>query len=79
MIVAGERESKTWIVRRGETLTVSILDSHPDDLWRCPGKGGVNGTPPPRHWVGGSSGFPVGTDEDGTVTASCEPGPPGNV
>ena len=74
-----EREPKTWIVQPGETLTVSADDVRPDDLYRCPGKGGVNGTPDPGHGVGGSGGLSVETAEDGTVTATCEAGPPGNV
>jgi hypothetical protein len=71
-----ERGPKTWVVQPGETLTLSADEVRPDDLYRCPGKGGVNGTPDPGHGVGGSGGFSVATDDDGTVTASCEPGPP---
>lgn len=79
MFTGEDRGPKTWIVRPGETLTLSSDEVHPDDLYRCPGKGGVNGTPDPGHGVGGSGGFSVATEEDGTVTAYCEPGPPGNV
>lgn len=72
------RGPKTWVVQPGETLTLSADEVHPDDLYRCPGKGGVNGTPDPGHGVGGSGGFSVATEDDGTVTAYCEPGPPGD-
>jgi hypothetical protein len=73
-----ERGPKTWVVQPGETLTLSADEVHRDDLYRCPGKGGVNGTPAPGRGVGGSGGFSVATDDDGTVTASCEPGPAGD-
>lgn len=79
VVISGPREATTWIVQPGETLTLTADEVHADDLYRCPGKGGVNGTPPPGHGVGGSGGFSVVTQEDGTVTASCEPGPPGNI
>lgn len=79
MIVGGERGPRTWIVPRGETLTLSPFDVHPDDLYRCPGKGGVDGTPKPGHGVSSGGEFSVSTAADGTVTARCEPGPPGNV
>lgn len=79
MIVDDAREPRTWVVHPGETLTFSADEVHPHDLYRCPGKGGVNGTPEPGHGVGGSGGFSVETAGDGTVTAYCEPGPPGNV
>ena len=74
-MIVGDRAPKTWIVRPGETLTLPAGAAHPDDLYRCPGKGGVNGTPDPGHGVGGSGGFGVETAADGTVTATCEPGP----
>lgn len=73
-----QRGPKTWVVQPGETLILSANEVHPDDLYRCPGKGGVNGTPDPGHGVGGSGGFGVATEDDGTVTAYCEPGPPGD-
>jgi hypothetical protein len=75
---AGRRSGQTWVVQPGETLTLSADDVRPDDLYRCPGKGGVNGTPPPGAGVAGSGGLSVETALDGTVTAHCEPGPPGN-
>jgi hypothetical protein len=74
-----DRDPKTWVVQPGQTLTLSSDEVHSDDVYRCPGKGGVNGTPDPGHGVGGSGGFSVETDPDGNVTAYCEPGPPGNV
>ena len=74
-----QRGPKTWVVEPGETLTLSADEVHPDDLYRCPRKGGVKGTPPPGHGVAHSGGLSVETDVDGTVTAQCEPGPPGNV
>jgi hypothetical protein len=70
---------RTWVVQPGETLTLSADEVHPDDLYRCPGKGGVNGTPDRGTGVGGSGGVSVETASDGTVTLSCEPGPAGNV
>lgn len=73
-----QRGPKTWVVQPGETLTLSANEVHPDDLYRCPGKGGVNGTPDPGHGVGGSGGFSLETASDGTVTLYCEPGPPGD-
>jgi hypothetical protein len=72
------RGPKTWVVQPGETLTLSSDEVHPDDLYRCPGKGGVNGTPDPGHGVGGSGGFSVATEDDGTLTAYCEPSPSGD-
>ena len=42
------------------------------------GRGGVVGTPDRGHGVGGSDRFSIETAPDGTVTAHCEPGPPGN-
>jgi hypothetical protein len=77
--LSADRAPRTWVVQPGETLTLSADEVHPDDLYRCPGKGGVNGTPKPGHGVGGSGGFSVETAPDGTVSAYCEPGPPGNV
>jgi hypothetical protein len=70
---------KTWKVQPGETLNLTDDETGPDDVYRCPGKGGVVGTPDRGHGVGGSGGFSVETALDGTVTAYCEPGPPGNV
>jgi hypothetical protein len=79
-IVGGnDREPKMWIIQPGETLRLSADEVHPDDRWRCPGKGGVNGTPEPGRGVANSGGFQVETAADGTVTARCEPGPAGNV
>ena len=43
---------RTWVVQPGQTLTLSADDVGPDDLYRCPGKGGVKGTPEPGHLVG---------------------------
>jgi hypothetical protein len=74
-----ERDPKTWIVQRGETLRVPADQVLPKDRWECPGKGGSTGTPPPGHGVGSSGGFSMGVDMEGNVTAYCEPGPPGNV
>jgi len=70
----GRRSAQTWVVQPGETLTISADDVRPDDRYRCPRKGGVNGTPPPGTGVGGSGGLSVETALDGTVTARCEPG-----
>ena len=67
-----------WVVQPGQTRTWEPDDVGPDDRYRCPGKGGVNGTPEPGKGVGGSGGFSVETALDGTVTAYCEPGPPGD-
>ena len=72
-------EPKTWIVRPGETLTLTADETGPDDVYRCPGKGGVIGTPDRGRGVGGSGGLSVETAMDGTVRATCEPGPPGNA
>ncbi len=69
---------RTWIVQPGETLTLTADEAGPDDVYRCPGKGGVIGTPDRGRGVGGSGGFSVETALDGTVTAYCEPGPPGD-
>ena len=74
-----ERDPKTWIVQRGETLRVPADQVLPEDRWECPGKGGSTGTPPPGHGVGSSGGFSMEVDMEGNVTAYCEPGPPGNV
>jgi hypothetical protein len=74
-----ERAPRTWVVQPGHRLVLSAEQVVPDDRYRCPGKGGVNGTPEPNHGVGGSGGLSVETRADGTVIASCEPGPPGNV
>ena len=69
-------EPKTWIVQPGETLTLTADETGPNDVYRCPGKGGVIGTPDRGRGVGGSGGLSVETALDGTVTAYCEPGPP---
>jgi hypothetical protein len=74
-----DRDPKTWIVQPGETLRVPADQVLPDDRWVCPGKGGSEGTPPIGHGVGSSGGFSMEVDMEGNVTASCEPGPPGNV
>jgi hypothetical protein len=84
MVTAGptrtdDREPKTWVLRAGQTLSLRSDEVHPDDDYRCTGKGGVDGTPPPGTGVSNSAGLTVATDADGTVTATCEPGPPGNV
>jgi hypothetical protein len=79
MVGGNDREPKTWIIQPGETLRLSADEVIPDDRWRCPGKGGVNGTPEPGRGVANSGGFQVETAADGTVTARCEPGPAGNV
>jgi hypothetical protein len=76
---AGRRSGQTWVVQPGETLMLSPDDVRPDDLHRCQGKGGVNGTPPPGTGVSGSGGLSVMTALDGSVTTLCEPGPPGSV
>jgi hypothetical protein len=70
---------KNWVVQPGETLTLQPDEVGPDDEYRCPGKGGVNGTPEPGTGVGNSGGLSVTTANDGTVTVECEPGPAGNV
>jgi hypothetical protein len=74
----GGSDGRTWVIQPGDTLTLTADEVGPDDLYRCEGKGGVNGTPDPGHGVGGSGGFSVETASDGTVTLSCEPGPPGD-
>jgi hypothetical protein len=74
-----DRDPKTWIVQRGETLRVRADQALPEDRWECPGKGGSTGIPPRGHGVGGSGGFSMEVDMEGNVTAYCEPGPPGNV
>src|SRR5512132_1498627 len=71
--------SKVHVVRPGETLTRLSNQVGPHDRYECPGKGGVNGTPDPGEGVTSSLGISVETALDGTVTVSCEPGPPGNV
>ena len=75
MVGGSDREPKTWIIQPGETLRVSAGEVLPEDRWRCPGKGGVNGTPEPGHGVANSGGFQIETAPDGTVTATCEEGP----
>jgi hypothetical protein len=79
MVGGRDREPKTWTIQPGETLRLSADEVLPEDRWRCTGKGGVNGTPEPGRGVANSGGFQVETAADGTVTASCEPGPGGNV
>jgi hypothetical protein len=73
------RAPTTWVVQPGHRLVLSSDEVLPDDRYRCPGKGGVNGTPEPGHGVGGSGGLSVETGADGTVIVTCEPGPPGNA
>jgi hypothetical protein len=73
------RAPKTWVVQPGQRIVLSADEVLPDDRYECPRKGGVIGTPPRGHGVGGSGGISVETRPDGTVIASCEPGPPGNV
>jgi hypothetical protein len=70
---------QTWTIEPGDTVKLSADEVGPDDLYRCRGKGGVNGTPDPGHGVGGSGGFSVSTAADGTVTLTCEPGPPAEL
>ena len=74
-----ERAPTTWVVQPGQRLVLSADEVRTDDVFRCPQEGGVIGTPPLDHGVGGSGGLSVRTESDGTVVASCEPGPPGNV
>ena len=70
---------KRHVVRRGDTLTLLPDQVGPHDRYECPGNGAVNGTPDPGDGVTSSNGISVETALDGTVTVSCEPGPPGNV
>ena len=74
-----EREPKTWVVQPGETLSLTADEVGPDDVYRCSGKGGVDSTPDPGTSVTNSAGITVEYGEDGIVTVTCEPGPPGNV
>ena len=68
-----------WVIQPGQTRTWLAEHVGPLDQYRCPGKGGVNGTPDPGTSVSNSAGLTIETAEDGTVTATCEPGPPGNA
>ena len=79
MVEKSDRGPKTWMVRPGEELSLSADEVHADDLYRCQGKGGVNGTPEPGHGVVSGGDFSVETDLGGAVHVACEPGPPGNV
>jgi hypothetical protein len=75
----GGFDGRTWVVKPGDTLTLTAEEVGPADRYRCEGKGGVNGTPDPGHGVISGGDFQVTTDLDGTVKLACEPGPPGNV
>lgn len=74
--VVGERQPKTWTVQPGETLTLSADEVRPDDSYRCPGLTRIDFTPHAGTGFSDIHGFYVFTAEDGTVTASCQPGPP---
>lgn len=74
-----EHGPHTWVVQPGERMTLSADEADPGDEYICPGKDRVVGTPLPGRGVGSSGGISVDTAPDGTVTAYCEPGPPGNA
>lgn len=79
-----EREPKTFRLSPGQTLTLRSDQVVQDDRFICrdkegSNKGGVNGVPTAGTGVGNSAGMSVETHLDGTVVATCEPGPAGNV
>jgi hypothetical protein len=39
IVERSDRGPKTWIIRPGEELTLSADEVHPDDVYRCRGKG----------------------------------------
>ena len=79
MIVEEVDGRRTWIIHPGDEVKLSSGDVGPDDLYRCEGKGGVNGTPRPGTGVVSGGMFSVETAEDGTVSLWCEAVPPGNI
>jgi hypothetical protein len=74
-----EHGPHTWAVQQGAPLVLLPTDVDPGDEYICPGGGRKVGTPDPGTGVTDLAGLSVETAEDGTVTATCEPGPPGNV
>jgi hypothetical protein len=68
-----------WVVLPGDSITLAPVEVGPDDKYLCERKGSINGTPRRGTGVSNSEGLSVETAENGTVTVSCEPGPPGSV
>jgi hypothetical protein len=76
---SGSRPPTTWVVEDGQTRTFGQYETVPADNFRCSDGGGVEGVPSPGHGVGSSMGISVMTELDGTVTVTCDPGPPSNM
>jgi hypothetical protein len=74
-----EHGPHSWAVQPGAPLVLLPTDVDPGDEYICPGGGRIVGTPDPGTGVTDGAGLSVETAEDGTVTATCELGPPGNA
>jgi hypothetical protein len=79
-ITSPSDRTRTWVVPDGTVHTFEPSELRADDVFRCSDdSGGVAGVPSPGSAVGNSGGITVTTEEDGSVTVACEPGPPGNA
>ena len=76
---AAARPAKTWTVKDGTNRTFQPQQLTPEDRFRCSDGGGTVGVPAPGSGVGNSSGISASTNLDGSVTVTCQPGPPGNL
>ncbi len=74
-----ERGPKTWTIEDGTSTTLAAADVRPDDTFTCSDGVSQHGAPDAGHGVGSSAGIQVTTALDGSVTVTCEAGPPGNV
>ena len=66
------------VIEPGDRVTFAPDEVDVGDVIECRGKGGVT-VPEPGVGVGSSAGVEAETREDGSVVATCEPGPPGNA
>jgi len=76
---SANRPEKTWTVRDGASRTFQPQQLTPEDRFQCSDGGGTVGVPAPGSGVGNSSGISASTNVDGSVTVTCDPGPPGNI
>jgi hypothetical protein len=74
-----EHGPHSWAVQPGTPLVLLPADVDPGDEYICPGGGRIVGTPDHGTSETDLAGLSVETRLDGTVTAYCEPGPPGNL
>lgn len=75
----GPTESRRVVrIEPGERVVFGPGEVAEGDIIRCRGKGGVT-VQPPGFGAGSSGGIDAETRLDGSVVATCEPGPPADA